>query len=346
MRIGMAYRDIPIEKKIKLVCQVLSGEKILPSSRELHVSRPSVYSWIRRAKRSLEIALAPEKRGRKRADGNQVDTLTQVVPIEKMAKERKIEKLRAILGEAKIVNPERGLDYKLELFPLQDMENTIPLVIKRPIKESIFKFLREAIYSGYFLPGTRLIEMELAERFKISRTPIREAFRKLESEGLIQVERNKGAKVAMFSSEDIRSIYAICGALEGIAAYLATPKMGEEEISNLYHLHEEMQKEGIKTQKLTWLTLNRRFHSIYLKKSGSPRLLKLIGEQMGQLERYWFIGLSAQGAIDNHNSHHQKIIEAFRDGIPLMVQKEVQDHFLDSGKMIISFLESASIMGF
>lgn len=347
----MAYRDIPIEEKIKLVCQVLSGERILTSAKELGVSRPSVYSWIRKARQSLEIALAPERRGRKRAEKSREDYSTRILQLEKIAKEkqREIERLRALLKELKRFKPERELDDRAEryqLFPFLDVEHSMPSIIKRPKKESILKFLREAIYSGYFLPGTRLVEMELADRFKVSRTPIREAFRQLESEGLIEAKSNKGAKVAMFSREDIWSIYAICGALEGMAAYLATPRMGEEDLSLLDSLHEEMQREDIKVQKLVWLSLNRRFHSIYLKKSASHRLLKLIGQQMDQLERYWFVGLSADGAIENHNRHHKKIIDAFRMGVPFMAQKEVQEHFLDSGRLIVEFLESPSMTGF
>ncbi len=98
------------------------------------------------------------------------------------------------------------------------------------LREKILETIREAIISGALKPGEKVAEPELAERFGISRTPIREAFRQLESEGYLTVSPRKGAVVVSFSQKDVEEFYAIKSILEGYAARRACENLSDKEI--------------------------------------------------------------------------------------------------------------------
>ena len=100
--------------------------------------------------------------------------------------------------------------------------------------------LREMIVEGVLLPGVRLNERLLCERLEVSRTPLREAFKTLASEGLIALLPNRGAMVAELSVEDIEESFAVMGALEGLSGELACRHVGDDEIVELRALHYEM----------------------------------------------------------------------------------------------------------
>src|SRR5690606_12292208 len=103
----------------------------------------------------------------------------------------------------------------------------------KPLRELVFEVLREAIITGKLRPGERLMEVQLAEELGVSRTPVREAIRKLELEGLVLMIPRRGAYVAEISMKDIADVFEIRAALEGLAAQLAAERCTPEEIENL-----------------------------------------------------------------------------------------------------------------
>ena len=111
------------------------------------------------------------------------------------------------------------------------------------LREKILETIRDAILKGTMKPGERVSEPDLAERFGISRTPIREAFRQLESEGYLEVVPRKGAVVASLSERDIEEFYAIKIILEGFAARMAADKLTAKEIERLENEVIKLEKE-------------------------------------------------------------------------------------------------------
>src|SRR5512142_244050 len=101
------------------------------------------------------------------------------------------------------------------------------------LRERILETIRDAIISGALKPGEKVAEPELAERYGISRTPIREAFRQLESEGYLTVIPRRGAVVSEFSQKDVEDFYAIKSILEGYAARQACIKLTDRELDKL-----------------------------------------------------------------------------------------------------------------
>ena len=103
----------------------------------------------------------------------------------------------------------------------------------KPLRDVVFENLREAILEGKLEPGQRLMEVQLAEQLGVSRTPVREAIRKLELEGLVVMLPRKGAYVADVSLKDIIDVLDIRSPVEGLAAYLAADRITEEGVVRL-----------------------------------------------------------------------------------------------------------------
>ena len=102
-----------------------------------------------------------------------------------------------------------------------------------PLRDVVFNTLRQAILKGELEPGERLMEIQLAERLGVSRTPIREAIRKLELEGLVLMIPRKGAEVARISEKNLRDVLEVRRSLEELAIELACQRMDDEQIQQL-----------------------------------------------------------------------------------------------------------------
>ena len=98
----------------------------------------------------------------------------------------------------------------------------------RPLREIVYEELREGILTGAIKPGTRMMEVDLAEEMGVSRTPVREAIRKLEKEGLVTIRPRKGAYASDISVKSMMDILEVRSNLEGLAAYLAAERMSPE----------------------------------------------------------------------------------------------------------------------
>lgn len=146
----------------------------------------------------------------------------------------------------------------------------------KPIRDEVFDSLRSAILKGHLTSGEHLVEKDLAQQMKVSRTPIREALRKLELEGLVAYEPRKGVVVVGVSADDVLEIYTIQAVLEGLAAKLAASRRTGDEVTALqtllFKMEECIQKDSIK--KLT--TSHADFHKTIAEMSKSPRLCQMI----------------------------------------------------------------------
>ena len=109
----------------------------------------------------------------------------------------------------------------------------IPLDNYRPLRDVVVDNIRQAIISGQFPAGMRLMELQLAEEMGVSRTPVREAIRKMELEGLVVMIPRRGAYVADISIKDINEVYEIRTALDVLAAGLAAERIGDDEIKEM-----------------------------------------------------------------------------------------------------------------
>ena len=112
--------------------------------------------------------------------------------------------------------------------------------VEKSIRQDTYEKIRDDITFGSLMPGERLTEKKLSEIYKVSRSPIRESLRQLESEGLISFERNKGIEVSKLSEKEVEEIYNLRELLESYAVGVAAGKMGAKDINYLKGLHKKM----------------------------------------------------------------------------------------------------------
>lgn len=180
----------------------------------------------------------------------------------------------------------------------------------RTLRERIAESLRESIIRGLLGPGERIAEPELALAFGISRTPIREALRQLESEGFLTVRPHRGAIVSPITPTDVREFYAVKGLLEGDAARLATPHLRPRDIARLTDLNRLMGEAARRNDVKEFFDLDNQFHEIFHKACGNEKLRHLIHSLVQHYVHVRIAAMSVPGRMQSSVKQHQEIVKA------------------------------------
>lgn len=178
----------------------------------------------------------------------------------------------------------------------------------KPLREIVFESMREAIISGVLEPGERLMEIQLADEMGVSRTPVREAIRKLELEGFVVMVPRKGAYVAGVSLKDIADVFEIRAALEGLAAGLAAERATEEEIEQMERLVYWPENEELTLEKIVEFDTD--FHAWVYKASRNQRLVQILENLWEQIQRFRSTSLAVPGRLKEAILEHRGIVEA------------------------------------
>jgi len=212
--------------------------------------------------------------------------------------------------------------------------------VEKPLtlRERIVDFIKDSVVSGRLKPGERVPEQEIAENLGISRTPIREAFRQLESEGFITVIPRKGAVVSPITDKDVSEFYAIKSLLEGYAARTACPKLSAKDIKRLESLNAQMARCAEKNDVKGFFKLDNQFHDIFLKACGNEKLCSMVYQLVQQFERFRVTALSVPGRMNDSVGQHRDIIEAFRESNVALVESLVMANAEKSGHMLVEEL--------
>ncbi len=224
----------------------------------------------------------------------------------------------------------------MEKIKLLDSSLEKPLTLR----ERIVEFIKDSIISGKLKPGERVPEPEIARSLGISRTPIREAFRQLESEGFITVIPRKGAVVSPITSKDVKDFYAIKSLLEGYAARLACEKFTEKHIKRLKSLNEQMRRCVARNDIKGFYRLDNQFHETFLKACGNEKLCQLARQLVQQFERMRITALSVPGRMQNSLKQHEEIIKAFQERNADRVEQLVRENAELSAEILVKELES------
>jgi DNA-binding GntR family transcriptional regulator len=203
------------------------------------------------------------------------------------------------------------------------------------LREKILETIRDAIISGGLKPGEKVAEPELAERFGISRTPIREAFRQLESEGYLTVIPRKGAVVASFSQRDVEEFYAIKSILEGYAARKACAKLTPREIEKLQSINDRLSLLAEEGDVKHFFKVHNSFHELFVKAADNGKLTEMIINLVERFQLLRVASLSVPGRMEFSVKEHQKIIEAFRNGDADLAEALVRSNAEYGGKVLV-----------
>jgi DNA-binding GntR family transcriptional regulator len=210
------------------------------------------------------------------------------------------------------------------------------------IRDNTLKELREAILDGKLKPGERLIERDIAGKLGISRTPVREAIRKLELEGLVTQVLGKGVVVAKISFEEVIEIYNIRAVLEGLAAKLAAEKINLQIRNKLKMLISEMETAIRNDDQDKMSRLNTEFHEVIYKSARSPRLYQMLSNMSEYVEKFAKTGYKWPGRISEATKEHEQIAEAIIDRNGSLAQQFAIAH-IDRSKDI--YIETAKNKG-
>lgn len=187
-----------------------------------------------------------------------------------------------------------------------------PIERHQTLREKILETIRDAILKGQLKPGEKVAEPELAERFGISRTPIREAFRQLESEGYLTVIPRKGAVVTSLSERAVEEFYAIKSILEGYAARMAVENLTEKDMEKLEAINERLAQLAQEGDIKNFFKIHNEFHELFIKAAENEKLMELINQLMLKFNRLRLASLALPGRMEISVQEHKKIIEAFR----------------------------------
>ena len=178
-----------------------------------------------------------------------------------------------------------------------------------PLRDVVFHTLRHAILRGELKPGERLMEIQLANKLGVSRTPIREAIRKLELEGLVLMIPRKGAEVAEITEKSLRDVLEVRSSLEELAVDLACERISESQIEEL-KVAATAFAETLKTGELTeYAEADVRFHDIIYDATDNQRLIQLLYNLREQMYRYRVEYLKRQEVHQTLLEEHDYIIQ-------------------------------------
>ena len=194
---------------------------------------------------------------------------------------------------------------------MNDMTDNLTLNMDAylPLRDVVFNTLREAILKGELKPGERLMELQLAAKLGVSRTPIREAIRMLEQEGLAVTIPRKGAEVAKMTEKDMEDVLQIREALDELAAKIACEQITEEQLNDLVNAMHEFEATTQTGNLKRIAEVDVKFHDIIYQSTGNPKLVNMLNNLREQMYRYRVEYLKDEKNYPTLLKEHKEIVE-------------------------------------
>lgn len=209
-----------------------------------------------------------------------------------------------------------------------------------PLRDVVFNTLRQAILTGELKPGERLMEIHLANKLGVSRTPIREAIRKLELEGLVTMIPRRGAEVAQITEKSMNDVLEVRRALDALCVELACERITPEDTEQL-KLACETFEAAVRTRDIKKVAqADVELHDIIAQATGNQRLVQLINNLSEQMYRYRFEYIKDisqhQRLIDEHRMIYESIVKKDREA----ASQAAHVHIDNQKKAIIAQIRS------
>lgn len=198
-----------------------------------------------------------------------------------------------------------------------------------PLRDVVFNTLREAILRGDLVPGERLMELQLAAKLGVSRTPIREAIRMLEQEGLAITIPRKGAIVAGMTEKDMQDVLEIREALEELSVQVACDKITDEEVEKLQRNMKNFEH-SLKSGDLKKMALaDVEFHDVIYQATDNPKLINMLNNLREQMYRYRVEYLknpqNHEQLLKEHEAIYRGIMEKDKDAVTEMIRRHIRN---------------------
>lgn len=211
----------------------------------------------------------------------------------------------------------------------------------RPLREIVYEELKRQILVGEIAPGTRMMEVELADVMGVSRTPVREAIRKLEKEGLVTIEPRKGAYASNISIKDMVDVLEVRQGLEGMAAAIASGKITERQKADLLNVVEKY-KAAVESANIEEIIkYDEEFHSMIISISGNKTLMQVFSTVQELALRFRYIYYDDFNRYESMPREHQLIEEAIMSGNAEKARVAAGDHVSKLKEFILNEGEKA-----
>ena len=211
----------------------------------------------------------------------------------------------------------------------------------QPLREAVCETLRDAIRKGILEPGERLMEVQLAEELGISRTPVREAIRKLEQEGYVIMMPRRGTYVSDISTNDVKEIFEIRSALESLATGLAARRIEPDELETLQNLLVEIEGYIAKNDIEKIVETDIKFHGLLYQVSRNERLVNIINNLKEQLARFRTLSMSYPGRLQETLEEHSEMVEAIANGDVSAARDAAEHHMERAEKTLLKAMRKA-----
>ncbi len=205
----------------------------------------------------------------------------------------------------------------------------------QPLHEEVAAYLRRAIGSGALRPGQRLSEKDISARLRVSRTPVREAFQRLHTEGFITARPRRGAIVTRLSDRDLREIYPILASLEALATRLAMGRLSPADFDRLRRLNGAMGSLADRRDETGFMRANGDFHALFYRRCGNARLQTLIHQLRDQTYRIRLFAISVPGRMAEGVKEHDEILAALEAGEGALAEQAVRLHIEKSMGLLL-----------
>ena len=204
-----------------------------------------------------------------------------------------------------------------------------------PLRDVVFQTLRQAILREDLAPGERLMEIPLANKLGVSRTPLREAIRMLEQEGLVMMIPRRGAQVAGISEKSLRDVLEVRRSLEKLAIELACERMTEEDLRRLEEAEEEFGKAVRGGDALRIAESDESFHDVIYSGTGNTKLVQMLNNLREQMYRYRLEHIKDEKSRLSLMEEHVRMMEALRNRDVDLAKKAAGEHILNQEENVL-----------
>lgn len=233
-------------------------------------------------------------------------------------------------------------EFKMQL---SSIRNLVP-----PLSEIVYGHIRKGIFDGTFPVGQPLRQVDIAKQLEISRVPVREALKRLESEGLIVLRPRRGFAVVALDAADVTDLLDVCRLLEGQAGYEAALKRTPEEVDALERVLERMNEEAAKVKTgcarsdlNDWATCHREFHDRLFAASRRKGLCRIINGARDQVDWYIRYMVAITGYLSDAGSEHEALLAAFRAGDAPELSRLCSMHIAKTCDQLLTLIKNGSL---
>ena len=210
-----------------------------------------------------------------------------------------------------------------------------------PLRDVVFNTLRQAILRGELKPGERLMEVQLANKLGVSRTPIREAIRKLELEGLVLMIPRKGAEVADITEKSLMDVLEVRKALEELAVQLCCDKITGKEIEELHRAADDFRRILKTSDDVTEIAeADVRFHDIIYLATGNQKLIQILNNLREQMYRYRVECIKRKESHPILIAEHEEIIRHIEKGEKDEAARVVSRHIENQAQAVTDVIRT------